>query len=290
MKKICFLLLLVICALIAAIIYLLNSNMKQTTYTLNQFEAVHNYVECKLWQDTMTEEMVCQGIVTGTDYVLEKECPFNRDYKIFAESGKVIEPEEVVMQADNKQITFDHAVRIVSFEESVKETEEETENGIKTVKTKIVTITYLDYDKLYIEADFPADMIDLIDCQTQFTAFQLKQDGDEITEDRQLHDVTISQIGYEVTSHIIPVRFKVSELLLPGTETAMHLNLRTYKDQWIIRNEFISQDSNGYYLTYLEGDIPKDVYIQIIYQDDEQTAIKIDEQYLERTFISNEHN
>ena len=290
MKKICFLLLAVICGLIVAIIYLLNNNMKQTTYTLNQFEAVHNYAVSTLWQDTMTEDLIFQGVVTGTDYVLEKECSFSRDYEIFASSGQVIEPEEPVLRTDNKQITFDHTVRIISFEESVKETEEETEDGTKTVKTNIITITYLDYDKLYIEANFPADMIDLLDEQTEFTAFLLKQDGDEITADIQLHDVTVSQIGYEVTSYTIPIRLKVSELLLPGTETEFHINLHTYENQWVIPNDFISQDKNGYYLTYLEGDNPRDVYIQIIYQDDKQAAIQIDAQYLERTFISNEHN
>ncbi len=166
MKKICYGLLLVICVLIAAIIYLLNSSMKQPTYTLNRFEAVQTYAKSKLWIENMTEELVFQGTVTGADYLQEMECPFTGDYEFFAESGQIIEPETVVVRTDSKQITFNHTVRIVSIEEALKETEELTADGLKAVKTKIVRITYLDYDRLYIEAGIPVDIIDQIDCQT----------------------------------------------------------------------------------------------------------------------------
>ena len=268
MKKVIAALVVLILILLGAIILLLNHDLNagEPDAKLLTFEQSKNYIECVLWKGDINDEAVLEGVVKGDSYLKTVEYEFKNTYELLAERDTIIDKDTSVLKVDSKEIAFDAPIRIVSLEEYEGE-----ENR------KYLLLTYLDFEALYIEAYYDSNLQDAVTHETVVTA---------TASERDLHDLQIQSLGYEIVDNKIRIQLKASDLLLPGTTVKVHLIFRTYKDQWLAPNELIRKDNQGYYLTYLdEFSAEHDVYVTILYKGEEQSAIKIDPDFADRSFV-----
>lgn len=269
MKKVYALLFLVIICLSGVIIYLLNKNLNSTVVednTLLNFEQTLHYTETKLSKSDFDNEITVDGIVSGDNYIETWEKEFIYSEELYVDKDVIIPAETPVLRVDYPEYTFPSPIRVIDY--SVTNSED----------NKRCKLTYLNYDRLYINASYDEKYADKVSHNTKINVFK---------DNAPLTNVVIDSLGYEIKDGKASVRLKSSELLLPGTSVKVQIIFETLKDQWIIKNDFIKSNKKGdKYLTYLdESGLEEDINISVICEGEEYSAIDIDPNYADRRFV-----
>ncbi len=261
MNKIYVALVAVIIGLVGAVVFLLNDNLSEDeNLSFEEFTPAIHYTETVLTKDDFDDEILLTGTVCGDNFVQNINYTYKRDYKFLIEEGSVIPKKTPYLKIDGADKISASPMRIIKCSEN----------------NKNLDITYLDYSKLHILSYFNSNFDGKITPKTKVKAF---------FKNKPLENISISQIGYEIVDNKIELQLNTTTPLLSGSEVEIHVIFKTYKDQWILPNEFINKDSKGTYLTYLEDDQEKNVYIKVVCKGVSKSAIQMDKEYCERKFV-----
>lgn len=268
MKKVYVVLFLLIICLLCIIIYLLNNNLNSVVEdnTLLNFEQTVHYTETLLAKSDFDNEITVDGVISGDNYIETWEKDFIYSQELYVEKDVIIPAETPVLRVDYPEYTFPDPIRVIDY------------SVIKSENERRCKLTYLNYNRLYIDVSYDEKYVDKISHNTKIKVFK---NGIPLT------NVVVDSLGYEIKDGKASVRLKASELLLPGTSVKVQIIFETLKDQWIIENSFIKSNKKGdKYLTYLDDSgFEEDINISVICEGEQYSAIEIDPNYAERRFV-----
>ncbi len=156
---------------------------------------------------------------------------------LYKSKGDEISSGEALYSFKQKDVTvdFDGKLLDISYEA-------DSENSSSSLSN--VTITVLNYDKLYIVAYIDEDKYEKIDYNTQVT----------VTCGTKEYEASVKNIGYEIENNQFSVEINMPTQILPGTEVSLSFVLEVEEKGLYVPKDALYNDGEGYYAYVQNGD------------------------------------